>query len=39
MKLKRKEDQRVDALVLLRRENKKIKVEGGKDLGRREEGG
>ena len=32
MKLKRKEDQREDASVLLRRE-----VEGGRDLGGREE--
>ena len=33
MKLKRREDQREDASVLLRRE-----VEGGRDLGGREEG-
>jgi hypothetical protein len=40
MKLKREEDQRVDALVLLRRGNKIIKgSRGGRDLGRREEGG
>jgi hypothetical protein len=39
MKLKRKEDQIVDASVLLIRGNKMIKeVEGGRDLGRREMG-
>jgi hypothetical protein len=40
MKLKREEDQRVDASVLLRRGNETIKeVESGRDLGGREEGG
>jgi hypothetical protein len=40
MKLKRKEDQRVDASVLLRRGNKIIKGNGGwQELGRKREGG
>ena len=40
MKLKRKEDQRVDASVLLRRGNKIIKgSRGWKELGRKRRGG
>jgi hypothetical protein len=38
MKLKKKEDQSVDASILLRRENKIIMEEMGRDLGGREEG-
>jgi hypothetical protein len=37
MKLKRKKDQRVDPSGLLRRRNKIRSVEGGRDLGGRQE--